>query len=79
MSLRLLGSPLLNRRQMLRHFANGFGMLALAGLLVSEKAKGKRIACYGAAAKGATMVNYLDLGERFFEFVADANAYKQGK
>jgi SAM-dependent methyltransferase len=52
---------------------------SLAGLLISERAKGKRIACYGAAAKGATMVNYLDLGERFFEFVADANAYKQGK
>jgi len=52
---------------------------SLASLLVSERAKGKRIACYGAAAKGATMVNYLDLGEGFFEFVADANAYKQGK
>jgi len=25
------------------------------------------------------MVNYLDLGEGFFEFVADASAYKQGK
>jgi hypothetical protein len=25
------------------------------------------------------MVNYLDLGEGFFEFAADANAYKQGK
>ncbi len=52
---------------------------ALAGLLVSERAKEKRIACYGAAAKGATLVNYLDLGQRFFEFVADANPYKQGK
>src|SRR6516165_12579371 len=52
---------------------------SLVSLLVSEKAKGKRIACYGAAAKGATMVNYLDLGEGFFEFVADANAYKQGQ
>jgi SAM-dependent methyltransferase len=52
---------------------------SLAGLLVSERAKGKRIACYGAAAKGATLVNYLDLGEGFFEFVADANPYKQGK
>lgn len=51
----------------------------LAALLVSEKAKGKRVACYGAAAKGATLVNYLDLGEGFFEFVADANPYKQGK
>src|SRR5712671_5164281 len=52
---------------------------SLASLLVSERANGKRIACYGAAAKGATMVNYLNLGEGFFEFVADANAYKQGK
>ena len=52
---------------------------SLTSLLVSEKAKGKRIACYGAPAKGATMVNYLDLGEGFFEFAADANAYKQGK
>jgi C-methyltransferase C-terminal domain len=51
----------------------------LATLLTSEKAKDKRIACYGAAAKGATLVNYLDLGEGFFEFVADANPYKQGK
>jgi len=52
---------------------------SLVRLLVSEKAKGKRIACYGAPAKGATMVNYLDLGEGFFEFAADANTYKQGK
>jgi SAM-dependent methyltransferase len=52
---------------------------ALAHLLVSERAKRKRIACYGAAAKGATLVNYLNLGEGFFEFVADANPYKQGK
>jgi hypothetical protein len=52
---------------------------SLSGLLVSKKAKGKRIACYGAAAKGATLVNYLNLGEGFFEFVADANPFKQGK
>jgi len=52
---------------------------SLVQLLVSKKAKGRRIACYGAAAKGATLVNYLDLGDKFFEFVADANSYKQGK
>ena len=52
---------------------------SLAALLVAERAVGKRIACYGAAAKGATLVNYLDLGEGFFEFAADANPYKQGK
>jgi C-methyltransferase C-terminal domain len=52
---------------------------SLASLLLSEKSKGKRIACYGAAAKGATLVNYLDLGEGFFDFVVDANPHKQGK
>jgi SAM-dependent methyltransferase len=52
---------------------------ALAALLLAKKAEGKRIACYGAAAKGATLINALDLGEGFFEFVVDANPYKQGK
>jgi SAM-dependent methyltransferase len=52
---------------------------SLAALLISEKTKGKRIACYGAAAKGATLVNYLNLGEGFFEFVVDANPHKQGR
>jgi hypothetical protein len=48
-------------------------------LLRKEKAAGGRIACYGAAAKGATLVNYLDLGPGFFEYVVDANPFKQGK
>jgi SAM-dependent methyltransferase len=52
---------------------------ALVALLRAKKAEGKRIACYGAAAKGATLVNALDLGEGFFEFVVDANPHKQGK
>lgn len=52
---------------------------SLAGLLRAEKAKGRRIAAYGAAAKGSTLVNSLDLEPGFFEFVADANVYKHGK
>jgi SAM-dependent methyltransferase len=52
---------------------------SLIELLRREKAKGARIACYGAAAKGATLVNYLDLEPGFFEFVADANPFKQGR
>ena len=52
---------------------------ALVALLRKEKAAGGRIACYGAAAKGATLVNYLDLGPGFFEYVVDANPFKQGK
>jgi SAM-dependent methyltransferase len=52
---------------------------SLIELLRREKANGARIACYGAAAKGATLVNYLDLEPGFFEFVADANPFKQGR
>jgi SAM-dependent methyltransferase len=52
---------------------------SLIQLLLAEKAKGRRIACYGAAAKGSTLVNYLDLGPGFFEYAVDANPHKQGK
>ncbi len=52
---------------------------SLIGLLKDEKNKGRRIACYGAAAKGSTLLNYLNLGPAFFEFAADANPFKQGR
>jgi hypothetical protein len=51
----------------------------LVRLLRAEKAMGHRIACYGAAAKGATLLNFLDLGPDFFEYVVDANQHKHGK
>jgi cyclopropane fatty-acyl-phospholipid synthase-like methyltransferase len=51
----------------------------LLAILKEEKGRGRRIACYGAAAKGSTLLNYLDLGPGFFEFVADANPFKQGR
>jgi hypothetical protein len=51
----------------------------LTALLREAKSQGKRIACYGAAAKGSTLINYLDLGSAFFDFVADANPNKHGK
>lgn len=51
----------------------------LRDLLCGLKEQGMRIACYGAAAKGSTMVNYLDLGHGFFDFVVDQSVHKQGK
>jgi SAM-dependent methyltransferase len=51
----------------------------LRDLLCGLKEQGKRIACYGAAAKGSTMVNYLNLGHGFFDFVVDQSIHKQGK
>ncbi len=52
---------------------------SLVELLRREKENGARIACYGAAAKGATLINCLDFEPGFFEFVADANRFKQGR
>ena len=43
------------------------------------KAEGHTIAAYGAAAKGATMLNYCGLDTGEIDFVVDRNTHKQGK
>lgn len=48
-------------------------------LLPQLKADGKRIAAYGAAAKGAIMLNYIQAGPDLIDFVVDRNVHKQGK
>ncbi len=48
-------------------------------ILADLKADGKRIAGYGAAAKGAIMLNYLGAGADLVEYVVDRNVHKQGK
>nr|WP_181705670.1 class I SAM-dependent methyltransferase [Chthonobacter rhizosphaerae] len=48
-------------------------------LLGDIRAQGKRIAAYGAAAKGTIMLNYLDVDDRAIEYVVDRNVHKQGK
>lgn len=48
-------------------------------LLRSLKADGRRLAAYGASAKGATLLNYAGLGRDTLEFVADRSTYKHGK
>lgn len=48
-------------------------------LLRDLKSQGKRIAAYGAAAKGATLLNYAAIGRETLDFVADRSTYKQGK
>ena len=51
----------------------------LVNLLQEERGKGARIAAYGAAAKGATLLNYVELGRDVIEFVVDRNSHKVGK
>ena len=52
---------------------------ALLTLLRDLKGKGKRIAAYGAAAKGSTMINYVGIGTDLVDFVVDKNIHKQGR
>jgi SAM-dependent methyltransferase len=42
-------------------------------------ASGKRIAGYGAAAKGNTLLNYFDIGPKDIDFISDIAPSKQGK
>ena len=51
-------------------------LLAFLGAL---KAGGKRLAGYGAAAKGAVLLNYIGIGRDLLEFVVDRNDHKQGR
>ncbi|HEV3168098.1 MAG TPA: class I SAM-dependent methyltransferase, partial [Isosphaeraceae bacterium] len=40
--------------------------------------EGKRIAAYGASAKGSTLLNYCGIGRETLEFVVDRSTVKQG-
>ena len=40
--------------------------------------EGKRLAAYGAPAKGNTLLNYCGIGTETIEFTADRNPHKQG-
>jgi SAM-dependent methyltransferase len=51
----------------------------LLSFLISAKNEGKRIAGYGAAAKGNTLLNYCGVGTDFLDFAADRSPHKQGK
>jgi len=47
--------------------------------LIKQKKAGKKVAAYGAAAKGNTLLNYCGIKNDLIEFVADANPHKQNK
>ncbi|MGF1454443.1 MAG: class I SAM-dependent methyltransferase [Alphaproteobacteria bacterium] len=51
----------------------------LQTLLTELKGQGQRIAGYGAAAKGATLINYVGIGPETVEYVCDRNHHKQGR
>jgi SAM-dependent methyltransferase len=50
----------------------------LRSLLRSLKQEGKRLAAYGASAKGSTLLNYFGIDGGTIEFVVDRSTVKQG-
>jgi SAM-dependent methyltransferase len=65
-------------------FYRGFGQKVetlrrdLLSLLNNLKAKGNRIAVYGASAKGSTLLNYFGIGRELLDYVVDRSTVKQG-
>jgi len=49
------------------------------GFLIEQKRVGKKVAAYGAAAKGNTLLNYAGVKPDLLMFVCDAATSKQGK
>jgi hypothetical protein len=51
----------------------------LLEFLLQQKRAGKKVAAYGAAAKGNTLLNYCGIKNDMISFVVDANPAKQNK
>jgi len=52
---------------------------SLLAVLSDLRAEGKRLAAYGAAAKGSTLLNYFGIGRDYLDFVVDRSPHKQGR
>lgn len=51
----------------------------LIAFLKGKTGAGKRIAAYGASAKGSTLLNYVGEAAKSVEFIADRSTFKQGR
>ncbi len=52
---------------------------SLLEILSGLKEKGARIAAYGAAAKACTLMSYCGIDDRYVDYIADLNKFKQGR
>jgi SAM-dependent methyltransferase len=70
-----------DRADFYRAFGGRVSMLReqLMGLLGDLRRDGARIAAYGAAAKGATLLNACEIGTDLVEYVVDRNPHKVGR
>lgn len=51
----------------------------IQNFFLKTREENKKIVCYGAAAKGNTLLNFCEIGSNFIEYVVDRNTEKQGK
>src|SRR5205085_11442308 len=51
----------------------------LQQLLKDLRRDGKRVAAYGASAKGSTLLSYCGIGNDLLDFVVDRSPHKQGR
>ena len=70
-----------DREEFYQEFARGVEHLKLSlnHLLQNLKEDGRRLAAYGAAAKGSTLLNYCGIGQETLDFVVDRSTHKQGR
>jgi len=70
-----------NRKQFYQDFGQRVDGLRkkLRALLCGLAQSGCRLAAYGAAAKGSTLLNYCRIGPPTLEFVVDRSPHKQGR
>src|SRR5438552_3767843 len=52
---------------------------SLCELLNRLRHDGRRVAAYGASAKGSTLLNFFGVGKDHLDFVVDRSTYKQGR
>jgi len=80
----LLGEELawgVNRLDFYRQFSRQVEHVksTLHTVLRGLKGQGRRLAAYGAAAKGSTLLNYCGIGRETLDFVVDRSSHKQGR
>jgi SAM-dependent methyltransferase len=70
-----------NRVEYYRNFGERISRLRgrLLELLEGLQREGKRIAGYGAPAKGCTLINYFGVDKRLVPYTVDKNGFKQGR
>ena len=71
----------INKPEYYKHFAEKIKNIKIDILefLILQKKNGKKVAAYGAAAKGNTFLNYCGIKNDLIDFVVDASPHKQGK